>query len=168
MKDRVKIRTLLLALGCLAALSVGIFALRGLANLASGGVTPPNASTFSADHGLPETIAGYRVLAVQTSETTACMRSGTARLVLQSDASNAQEAISMDVSAVYQELERLVPDSGLSWRIGIVGPNFTAAEIAVGNAQRNADYAENGCPPRLGGPIIILTPTELDASMPQP
>jgi hypothetical protein len=160
MKDRGKVRFILLVLCGIAVLvSVGILSTRWLAHLVTSDDPPPNVSTFPADHGLPETIAGYRVLAVRTSETTACMRSGRTRLIVQSDASNAEEAISMDVSAVYQELERLFPDSGLRWQIEVVGPNANAAQIALGNARRNADYAENGCPSRLGGPIIIHTPT---------
>jgi len=35
------------------------------------------------DYGLPNTLAGYKVMAVKTSENTACMSTGTKRIILQ-------------------------------------------------------------------------------------
>jgi hypothetical protein len=89
---------------------------------------------------------------------------------LQSDATDAQQARSIDARAIYRELERLVPDSGINWQIELVGPGVTAGEIAVGNAQRNAIFADLRCFQSLGGPMATLAPTPTTGgwSNPQP
>lgn len=161
MRDRLKTRLFLLALCCLAALSVGIFALRGLANLAAGGAPPPNASILPADHGLPDTIAGYPILAVKTSETTACIASGVVRLMVQVDASNALEARLLDTSAIHEELKRLFPNSAVIWELELVSSEISAVRIAAGNAEWNALFAERGCFVSQPIPTFLPTPPSL-------
>jgi hypothetical protein len=113
----------------------------------------PSTSLLPADHGLPDTIAGYRILAVKTSETTLCIPPGVTDLILQVDVSTVEEAMLTDIHAVYRELERLDPDSGVRWRPTIVGPRVTFEGIVAGNARLNAFFAAHGCIEGLGGPI---------------
>jgi hypothetical protein len=111
-----------------------------------------------ADHGLPDVIAGYRILGVITPENTACTPAGTKRVVLQVAEPTVEDFLnsSPDFVAAQHELERI--DPATRWGIAIVGPRTTAEQIARGNPEWNAAFADGNCV-RLGGPIILPTPT---------
>jgi hypothetical protein len=116
-----------------------------------------NSSYRPEAHGLPEVIAGYRILGVMTPENTACMPENSKRVVVQVAAPSVQSFLSgsPDVIAVRDELRRLYPD--IMWGLAIVGPNATAEQIARGNPEWNATFADRDCI-RLGGPIPSRTP----------
>jgi hypothetical protein len=103
-------------------------------------------------YGLPNVIAGYRVLAVLTPENTACMVPGSRRLVLQALAQNVEGFLQdTGMGAVQQELANLEVATGVTWQFSFVGPNSTKERIISGIATLNAHFRENECI-RLGGP----------------
>lgn len=159
MKDLRRFGIVLLALSCIAVLlSACNFPVGSFTQFVMGNSPTPNTSLLPADHGLPDTIAGYRVLAVETSETTACIQPGIVIIVLQVDASNLDEMLSTDIDAVLQELNRLKPDRDVVWEFTLVGPDVTFEEFVAGNADVNSRFAGIGCE-SLGGPILVPTPS---------
>lgn len=160
MKNLTRFRIFLAPLSCIA-----VFLCTSLGSLVQLAISSPPAPTKSilpAAHGIPDIIAGYRVLAVRTSETTRCMAPGTAIVTIQVDTATIDEALlTTDVQAVYRELERLHPDSGISWYVEIVSPSGTFEEIVAGNDQLNSHFAEHDClPPSV--PISDIFPDETD------
>jgi hypothetical protein len=159
MKRLVKFSVVPLLLSCIAVLlSACAFSASSLVQLVMGGSPTPNTSLLPADHGLPDTIAGYRVLSVRNSETTACIPPGTVIVTLEVDAPNVEEAMSTDVDAIRQELEHLDPDGGVRWVVEIVGGADVDLEARVaGNALWNEVFTEQACA-RLSGPLETLQP----------
>ena len=85
-------------------------------------LTPtPNTSFLPADHGLPDRIAGYTVLMVQTSETTACIPPGVVQLTLQATAPDVDSFLaSVNPNDVLDALNRIDPNT--HWTTEFVGP----------------------------------------------
>jgi len=120
-------------------------------------VTPtPNTSLLPADYGLPDSIAGYTVLMVQTSETTACIPPGVVQLTLQATAPDVDSFLaSVNPNDVLDALNRIDPNT--HWTTEFVGPgSATIEEMSANIARWNALEAEHGCD-RLG-PIFTPAP----------
>lgn len=112
-------------------------------------------------HGLPDMILGYRIVAMQTSETTACIPDNSVRLTLQVDTNNPDAMLQIDVNAVLEELRRINTDSSIRWQLELIQSdnNISATEIAANLKTWNATMAD-GCVtfhmPTSGGSVEIL------------
>ncbi len=117
--------------------------------------TPDPATPYDpALYGIPDTIAGYEVLAVMTSDNTTCMRSGIKRLILRAvarDFETFQNDINAD--AVIQELEMLGKAQEFGG-ISYVGPGTSKEQIIALNENWNRQNRLVGCP-NFGGPIQL-------------
>jgi hypothetical protein len=106
-------------------------------------------------YGLPDEIAGYKVLVVVTSENQACMPPGMKSITVQTlDVDGfLQNQQSPDI---FEAMEAL----GLNmteWGVGIVGPGTNREQIIQGVQEWNKDMHNSGCT-TTGGPIILETP----------
>lgn len=163
MKNLTRFSIFPLTLFCAAVLLSGcIFSMGSLVQLMMDSTLEPNTSLLPADHGLPDTIAGYRILAVKTSETTLCTPPGMAHLIVQVDAPTVQEAMLTDAHGLLRELERLDLNSVVRWRVEVVGPRATFEGIVAGNDRLNAFFVEHGCIEGLGGPVSRDLPDETE------
>jgi hypothetical protein len=165
MWDLTRFPILLVALSCNAALfGLFVFLLSSLASLTTVTTPEPTPGLLPADHGLPDTIAGYRIRSVRTSETTRCIPPGTAFVTIEVEALTVDEALATtDWRTVRSELERLHPE--IRWQIAIAGPGGNIEAGIAGNDRWNAVFANRPCL-RLGGPIgppvaIIPAATEV-------
>ena len=124
--------------------------------------TPDPAAPYDpALYGIPDTIAGYEVLAVMTSDNTTCMRSGIKQLILRAvarDFETFQNNINAD--AVIRELEMLGKAQEYGG-ISYVGPGTSKEQIIALNENQNEQNRKVGCP-NFGGSIQLqdeqLTP----------
>ncbi len=108
-----------------------------------------------AQYGLPERIGGYKVLAVLTSDNTACMMPGEKRLILQADHSNVDDYLkNSDPEAVKKELEQRGLAEMAKWGFQIVGPGANLETILSEHQKWNEQAQKSGCV-RFGPPPII-------------
>lgn len=100
----------------------------------------------SAYYGLPDVIAGYRVLLVKTEENTLCLApKGAKVIVLQSPQPNVNAFLaSGDSTAVSQELEALGKSAKDQWSLQIVGPGISREQIITSIEEMNV-FWKNGC-----------------------
>lgn len=104
----------------------------------------PNGPFDPASHGVPDTIAGYRVLAVITPENTACVGPNETRLILQTNEPTEMDFLSRnDSSAAIQATAQL----GLAARVDILwASSSTMQNQLVAEIQRwNEAIAARGC-----------------------
>ena len=113
-----------------------------------------------AHFGVPDVIAGYEVLVVQSSENTRCFLDNRWRFTLRSSSSGMEGFIrSNNTAAIWEELESLSIPPDIEWGVGTVSPNVTKDYIVRTIRERNIMFGEGNCPPPLGGGIAFLTPT---------
>jgi hypothetical protein len=86
--------------------------------------------------GIPETIGGYRVLAVLSEENSACMKPGEKRLVLQS----LQPTIDGALRGFPKERSELE-----QWESSIVGPGLTREQLVSQLEQLYRSFKVHGC-----------------------
>jgi len=118
----------------------------------------PKSTYDPATYGIPDTIAGYRVLAVKTLENTACMLPNTLQLILQASNPNVESFLENNRSDQVQaelaklQLTRLV----VRWETTFAGPALVWDwdKFISGNDEWNAQMKRHGClklgPPRYG------------------
>lgn len=100
-----------------------------------------------ATYGIPDTIAGYTVLAVKTSENTACMLSGTKRIIVQTSDSDVDEFLrNNNPNAVQQELASLKLAT-TNWELEYVGPGvvWSEEEFLSQNDEWNSQFRFSEC-----------------------
>lgn len=122
--------------------------------------TPDPFHTYDpATYGIPATIAGYKVLAVQTSTNTACTMPGTMRLILQATEPDLDSFLAnTNPQAVMQELEKLDISKDVKWQPQYVGPSLWDREKFISqNNEWNESRKAYGC--LRTGPIILTTIT---------
>jgi hypothetical protein len=108
-----------------------------------------------AIYGIPDEIAGYKVLAALTSENLVCFQEDQRRLVLQAPEQNMNDLIeNSDQQAIDQELSKLDDD----WSISIVGIGIDREQVWSQNEKWNLHAIKNGCA-ILGPDGPIVTPT---------
>ncbi len=96
-------------------------------------------------YGIPETIAGYKVLAVITSANTACWAPAPKQLVLQSTASSADAFLN---SGQATDVEKAMKDLGLNpseWSMSFGGPGSTREQVISGTQEWNRLMEKGGC-----------------------
>lgn len=109
------------------------------------GENAPTARTIydPAPYGIPDVLAGYKVLAVLTSENTACIATGEKRLVLQS--SQQQVDVINHSDAIDQELNKLGVTDVNTWEIMLVGPGITQEQFLAENEKWNTVFKKSEC-----------------------
>ena len=107
---------------------------------------PPAAPYLPAQYGLPDTIAGYKVLAVLTSDNTACMPPGAKRLILQTTQPTVEEFLeTSDAAGIKAELEQKGFPEFAKWGVEIGGPDATFDKVVSENEDWNAFSRKYGC-----------------------
>jgi hypothetical protein len=95
---------------------------------------PVPTSTLSdfdpAYYGLPDIIAGYQILAVETSENVACMPSGMMKLVLRASSPDSTTFLNQtpDITALERTLKTLYPNPA-HWDFEFVGPGISEGAL---------------------------------------
>ena len=154
-----RVLVLFLVLGIIL---VGLAPMIGALLLAgSSSPTSPNdlnlpATYDPAHYGLPPTIAGYKVLAVLTSDNTACMPPGTKRLVLQSSQPNVESYLAQsDPAAIERELERLGFADFYGGGIEIDGP-ASITQAFLSELKKWNDFSQKyGCVTSLPAATVL-------------
>lgn len=103
------------------------------ASVNSTSITSVPTSTLSnfdpAYYGLPATIAGYRIILVQTSENFACLPEGMINLVLRSESPSVDTLLNQSSNSdVMSELKKHDIRPAI-WGTQYVGPGVTDAEV---------------------------------------
>jgi hypothetical protein len=163
-------RFIVLVVAILGLATVGAFAVRqslfapAYSNQSGTAVDPlttvPTGSFEPAAYGVPDTIAGYKVLAVINSNNTACVSPDDKRLVMLTDAPSEAALLSNhQTDLVMSEAVRLgLADYAKT--IVWVGPGTTAEQVVAQARISNQNALENGCVHI--GPIPLgteITPT---------
>jgi hypothetical protein len=125
----------------------------GLGRTTVSQAAPPPHNPYSpTQFGLPETVAGYQVLAVLTEDNFVCMAAGEKRLILQSPELTAQDSLrAFNVRAFKAEMEKLGLGEYTKWGWQIVGPGETRDKLIRQVTQSYQFFKTNGCL-LLGGP----------------
>ncbi len=153
-------------LGILCILSLVIVLLAGrLGTIIQGveaqshGYARSGESPFDpAKFGVPDQLAGYRVLAVLNETNYACLRTGEKHLVLLSSEANLHDYLSSsDPNSIKQALHAANLDEYASWGWDIVGPGTTQEQLIQQLELSNNLNKSNGCPVPLGG---VPTPSK--------
>lgn len=105
-------------------------------------------------YGLPDTIAGYKVLGVMTSENEACVPPGRKILVLQSTEPTVQDYLKNFRQA---DVMKAMSEMGLNtteWNISVSGPGSTREQMIAGVQAWNKDREKYGCVQSVPPPTI--------------
>lgn len=117
-------------------------------------ITTPEATRLydPAQYGVPDTLGGYKVLAVLTSQDVACMPSGRKSIVLQASEPNVHEYLeSPKPTTEIRAFLRQVPgEEETNWQVGVVGPSATLETILSTIESWNSVNSGRPCR-RLGG-----------------
>jgi hypothetical protein len=103
-------------------------------------------------YGLPDTIAGYKVLGVVTSENKACMAPGTKDLVLLTTEPTVEDYLKNSRPA---DVLKAMGELGLNtteWGISFAGPGATRDQLITGVQEWNNEMEKYGCV--YSGPAI--------------
>lgn len=102
-----------------------------------------------ARYGIPDTIAGYNVLAVLAPDNTMCMPEGTMRIVVQVVEKTMDDYLASNTSEdIYKALEGL----NVSVDLHVVGPGVVKETLLTENEKWNINSRSDGCI-QLGGPF---------------
>ena len=112
--------------------------------------------------GLPYKAGDYEVLSVQSAENTRCFQENYWRILLRAPPSTFEGFIRGGGGS----LGALSVPDGIEWDIEYVGSSSPISEnpsprpnSGFGIRERNIRYDENGCPPPMGGGLLLWTPT---------
>jgi len=106
-------------------------------------------------YGIPNTIAGYKTLAVFSSDDTMCMKAGNNRLILQtteqsvdtyllnSSSEEIKNALELQLSTA-TSLSQAKKDIA-NWHVEIVGPGVTLERVMSEHQKWDEDAKETGC-----------------------
>jgi hypothetical protein len=130
----------------LGALAAGLYLV--------GNVAPPTQDPYApSKFGIPETLGGYKVLAVVTETNFPCMLPGEKRLVLQTPQTTSKDALQqLNPDAIKRDLQKyqLQQFATASW--DITGPHQSREQVLKGLEQSAQFFKSNGCL-RTGGPV---------------
>jgi len=115
----------------------------------------PFATYDPAAYGIPDMIAGYKVLAVKTAQNTLCLKSGIVRLTLQASEPDIVSFLANSNSqSVRQILNQLDLEMPYDWSLEYVAPGkWDRQAFVTSHAELNEYLRVNGCA-RLGGAIV--------------
>ena len=98
-----------------------------------------------AYYGIPNTIAGYNVLAVLTSDNLACMLPGEKRLVLQANESTLEEYLAKSQPLSIQEELKRLGLTEMTAGVEIAGPGSTLEQLVEEVNKWNQEATIRGC-----------------------
>ena len=113
-----------------------------------------------AQYGVPDTLGGYKVLAIMTVRDVPCISSLQKNILLQATENTAQDYLKdpRPLPDIPRYLNSLPGEANTIWQMGIVGPGLTLEKLKTNTAKMQASMAGKPCPPPTGGPIKIATP----------
>lgn len=91
---------------------------------------------------VPSYVGGYKVLAVFTNDTLACMNPDEIRLVLQAPESSMEKYLA---NSRPKDIQKDLEQHGLNATIQIVGPGVTIDQIISESTKWNQDIKKTGC-----------------------
>lgn len=107
-------------------------------------------------YGMPETIVGYKVLAIHTPEQIACLPPQTIVITLQSPELDVNGLLRNNYEKlIRQELIKL--SNVIKWEILIVDPDASKEDVQAVNEEWNSKMKRLGCL-KLGVPAGTLVP----------
>lgn len=99
-----------------------------------------------AQYGLPESLGGYKVLAVLTPDNTACMPAESKRAILQATQGSISDYLKeSDAGEIQNELKKLKANDPTMWEVMIVGPNTNLDDFISENQKWNDQVKQFGC-----------------------
>lgn len=107
-------------------------------------------------YGLPEVIAGYKILAVQTSENIACMIPGIIRLILQTPEPDLESFFNNASSGDLQSEIMKLNINAVQWEFDYVEAGISKEQI-ISAASRANPHNRSLCE-LPGGPVPTFTP----------
>lgn len=113
-----------------------------------------------AQYGVPDTLGGYKVLAITTLRDVPCMSPRQKNILLQATENTAQEYLKdpRPLPDIPKYLNSLPGEANTMWHMAIVGPGVTIEKMKVNIEAMKASMLGKPCPPPTGGPIKIATP----------
>ncbi len=137
---------LVLALLVIGAVSIAVLPILHLGPRLDLTKTPQTANSYDpAQHGLPGTLAGYKVLAVLTPDNTICLGSNRKRLILQTTQPNVTSFLNQsDANTIHTALEQLGLTQSTNWDWEIVSSDITTHTIADQIEKWNQDMKQLG------------------------
>jgi hypothetical protein len=113
------------------------------------------ASRYPAWYGLPETIQGYKIVAVYSAQNTPCIAPTTIQIVVQ-PLENGTKAAPRELN---RTLRQLVRPKYAYVQLHIVTPPWSPDITFTDLVERvKSKFIPRPCPARLGGPIVSVTP----------
>lgn len=99
-----------------------------------------------AKFGIPETLAGYTVIAVLSSDNTECVPSGFHRVVVQAPQPTVDEYLKSDaLTSVQAEMNELGKSMASDWVIQFVGPALKKEEFLAEISRWNSQIKVTEC-----------------------
>lgn len=145
MRKILLISSIFLLVAVLGIASIGSVRPPSYAQLPSSTDSPVIGSYEPGQYGLPDFIAGYKVLAVLTSDNTACLETNTKRLVLQTTDPNVENFLSHShPEAISQALEQLGLTKSALWDWEVVSADISSQEVMEHIQRWNQDMAQAG------------------------
>lgn len=138
-------------------------------HIAANVINPLLSGSFApASHGVLDTVAGHKVLAVLTSENTACLGTNTKRLVLQATDPSVETFLSHShPEAISQALEQIGLTKSAVWDWEMVSSDVSSQEVLEHIQQWNQKFVNTDC--LQGRPIQTGTDgTEVKSASPSP
>lgn len=124
--------------------------------------TPDPFATYDpAAYGIPDMIAGYKVLAVKTLQNTACMMPNAIRLLLQSSQQDVENFLENSESQIINnEIEKIELILSSKLEIEYLGPGVWDKDLFIlRNDLWNKEMKNGGCT-LVGGPAQAITPAK--------
>lgn len=99
-----------------------------------------------AQFGIPDTLAGYRVVGVFTEENSVCMQPGEKDLLLETQISELSDHLDqIGIPAVNQALVAIGINPADGWQFTFSGPGVNQKAVFSQQNELNAQLRENGC-----------------------
>lgn len=124
-------------------------------------VTPKATPLYDpAQYGVPDTLGGYKVLAVLNPDDVACIGSRSKRIVLQTTEPNVHEYLDSPkpIREIIDYLRQIPGEEVTNWQVEVVGPRTTTERIAANLVDWNSAFSDRPCF-NTGGPVHIATAT---------
>jgi hypothetical protein len=118
----------------------------------------PSPETFDpAYYGLPDVIAGYKIIAVETSANMACMTPGNIKLILQSSQPSVEAFLKNAPGANVDTEVKKLSLKPKQWEFEYVGTGISRETVL--STAKQWDPRNTGICVILGGPILTSTTT---------
>lgn len=106
----------------------------------------PTPDLFSpAYYGVPDTIAGHKVLAVISAQNSRCVPSNTLTLIVRVGAADPQSYLSSDEARDLNAAMKEFDHPGMFWSLNVIGPEVSLDNMQAEIEQRNELLKKIGC-----------------------